>query len=52
MITLGDGVLRTIFLGWPRTLIFPISASQVARIISVSHQHPFNFFSLILNEIK
>jgi hypothetical protein len=24
--------------GWPRTLILPISASQVARVTCVSHQ--------------
>jgi hypothetical protein len=29
--------LRTICLGWPQTLILPISASQVARIIGMSH---------------
>jgi hypothetical protein len=33
----GDGVLRSIFLGWPGTSILPISASQVARITGVSH---------------
>jgi hypothetical protein len=35
----GDGVLETICLGWLRILILPISASQVTRIISLSHQH-------------
>jgi hypothetical protein len=28
----GDGFSRTIYLGWPWTLILPISASQVAGI--------------------
>jgi hypothetical protein len=32
---LGDGVLRTIFPGEPRTIISPISASKVARIIGM-----------------
>jgi hypothetical protein len=33
---------------WPGTAILPISASQVARIADVSHQHPvsFKFFKL------
>jgi hypothetical protein len=35
----GDGVLQTLCLGWPCT-IFPISASQVARITGVSYWHP------------
>jgi hypothetical protein len=34
----GDGALRTICLGWPQTVILPISVSQVARITGVSHQ--------------
>jgi hypothetical protein len=33
----GDGVLRTICLGWLQTLILLISASQLARIIDVNH---------------
>jgi hypothetical protein len=33
----GDGVLRTICPRWPQTTILPISASQTARITSVSH---------------
>jgi hypothetical protein len=33
----GDGVLRTICLGWPQISILLISASQVARITDVSH---------------
>jgi hypothetical protein len=32
-----DGVLRTSFLGWPRTVILPVSVSQVDRITGVSH---------------
>jgi hypothetical protein len=34
-----DRVARTIFPGWLQTAILLISASWVARIISVSHQH-------------
>jgi hypothetical protein len=32
-----DWVSQTFHLGWPHTMIFPISASLVARITSVSH---------------
>jgi hypothetical protein len=32
-----DGVSWTICLGWPWTVILPISASQVAKITGVSH---------------
>jgi hypothetical protein len=39
----GVGVSRTICPGWPQTMILPISASQVARITDVSHQHPAYF---------
>jgi hypothetical protein len=35
----GDGVWRTICWGWPWTMIFPISASHVARTTYVSHWH-------------
>jgi hypothetical protein len=35
---LGGVRLRTIFPGWPRTLIFLISAFQVARISGVSYR--------------
>jgi hypothetical protein len=34
----GGGVSQTL-LGWHPTVILPISASQVARIIGVSHWH-------------
>jgi hypothetical protein len=34
----GDGVLWTICLSWPWTMILPISASEVARITCMSHQ--------------
>jgi hypothetical protein len=37
----GDGVLLTICLGWPRTAILPISASQVGMITGISHQNLF-----------
>jgi hypothetical protein len=33
-------------LDWPRAAIFPISASKVARITGVSHQHPVNSWHL------
>jgi hypothetical protein len=33
----GDGVSKSICLGWPKTAILLISASQVARITGVSH---------------
>jgi hypothetical protein len=36
----GEGISRTICPGWPQTNILLISASQVARIIVMSHQHP------------
>jgi hypothetical protein len=39
----GDRILRTICLGWPWTSIFPISASQVARITSVHHWSPDHY---------
>jgi hypothetical protein len=42
----GDGDSRTICPGWPQTLILTISASQVARIIGVSHWHPAKLLSL------
>jgi hypothetical protein len=32
------GVWKTICLGWLQTVIPPISASQVARIVGVSHR--------------
>jgi hypothetical protein len=35
----GDGAFWTICLGWPQTMILLISASQIARITGVSHQH-------------
>jgi hypothetical protein len=34
----GDGVSRTLCLGWPQTAIIPISAYQVAGITDLSHQ--------------
>jgi hypothetical protein len=34
-----DGISQTICLGWPRTAILLVSASQVARIPDISHQH-------------
>jgi hypothetical protein len=37
-----DKVLWTICLGWLWTMIFLISASWVARITGVSHQHLAN----------
>jgi hypothetical protein len=34
----GDGVSQTIPPGWPCTMIFPISACQVAKITGISNQ--------------
>jgi hypothetical protein len=34
--------------GWPRTTILPVSASQVARIIGVSHQCPARLKEILL----
>jgi hypothetical protein len=42
-----DRVSWTICLGWPRTIIFLISASWVPRIIGVSHQYPARCHSLL-----
>jgi hypothetical protein len=39
LVILEMGVSRTICPNWPQTAILPISNSQVARIIGVSHQH-------------
>jgi hypothetical protein len=50
----GDGVSWTICLGWPQTSILPISASQVARITSVSHQPPAqkcNFYAILCQSL-
>jgi hypothetical protein len=48
----GDGLLRTVCPGCPKTTILLISASQVARITGMSHQHPathlFYFFIVCL----
>jgi hypothetical protein len=35
----GDGVLRTVCLGWPPAEIFPILAFQVSSITDMSHRH-------------
>jgi hypothetical protein len=47
------GPLKLFASGWPQTVIFPMSASQVARITGMSHQHPtflgflvFGFFEI------
>jgi hypothetical protein len=39
MLILETVSTQTICLGWPQTLILPISASQVARITGMSYQH-------------
>jgi hypothetical protein len=36
LVIFGDEVLHTIYLGWPRTMVIPMSASQISRIIGVS----------------
>jgi hypothetical protein len=38
--------LQTVFLGWPWTMILPISPSQVAKITGVSYQYPADFWFL------
>jgi hypothetical protein len=40
LVNFGDGVSKTICPGWSQTMIFSISASQVARITGVSHLCP------------
>jgi hypothetical protein len=40
LVILEMGFSRTIFLGWPQTTILPTTATQVARIIGVSHWLP------------
>jgi hypothetical protein len=37
LVTLEMGLSWTVYLGWSWTVVLPISASQVARIIDVSH---------------
>jgi hypothetical protein len=36
----GDGVWWTICPDWPHMAILSVSASQIARITDMSHQHP------------
>jgi hypothetical protein len=46
--TIGQGEILPVYCpGWAPTMILPISASQVARVTVVSHQHPActQFFS-------
>jgi hypothetical protein len=52
MVILEMGVLLTICPGWPQTTILLISASQVARITSISHQHPGEDFLKVKIAIK
>jgi hypothetical protein len=47
-----DGISCTIFQGWPQTIIFPLSASQVARIAGVSLWHWAFFFFIFANAFK
>jgi hypothetical protein len=44
--------LANCFPGWPQTMILWMSASQVARIIGISHQHPAIIFILIKNLVE
>jgi hypothetical protein len=47
-----DRVSRTICLGWPQSMIFLISASQVARITGMSHWRLLQYdFKVILRTI-
>jgi hypothetical protein len=39
VVILEMGVSRAICLGWPWTMILPISVFQVARITGISHWH-------------
>jgi hypothetical protein len=50
----GDEVLQTVCQGWPRTMILPISASEIARITGVSHPHSAEmpFFFLFDYELR
>jgi hypothetical protein len=45
---LGDGVPRTICLGWLWTMTLSVSASQVARITGMHHQRPEMDFYLFV----
>jgi hypothetical protein len=51
LVSFGDGVLLTIYLDWPLTMILTISASQIARITGVSHQQPAST-SLLIRKIQ
>jgi hypothetical protein len=47
----GDGALRTVYLGWPQTMILPITAYQEARIYRpeppvLSFSQPFSVSAL------
>jgi hypothetical protein len=46
-----DGVSQTICLGRLRTMILPISATQLARIIGVSHHRPAHHVLIILDNL-
>jgi hypothetical protein len=52
-LTIGwDGISWNFWLGWPQTVILPISASHVVRITGVNHQCIFLFFlSLLLRKV-
>jgi hypothetical protein len=46
LVNLKTDVSQTLCSGWPQTAILLISASQVARIIDVSHRCPAQFWVL------
>jgi hypothetical protein len=47
LVTFGDQAFQTIFLGWPQTIVLPISISQVAGIIGMSRWFPVGMFFLV-----
>jgi hypothetical protein len=40
VVILEMGISWTVCLGWPQTVILPISPSQVARITIINHWRP------------
>jgi hypothetical protein len=40
LVYFGEGISQTICLSWLPTTVLPISASHIARMTGMSHQHP------------